>query len=141
MRIERLDRVVVGVRDMAAAAGLFEDLLGVRFDPLLSDAGVGMDARYSREGLELVSGHPGSAVDKFTRGRGEGVFCVVFKVTDMDEAIAHLRARGLEPVNDVTFGQMREVAFHPSKAHGMQIVLAEYPEAHPATVAVTAAPA
>lgn len=139
MKIERLDRVVLGVRDMASVARFFEDLLGVTFDPLLSDPTVGMDARYSPQGLELVAGHPGTAVDKFTATRGEGVFCVVFKVTDMDEAIAHFRSKGLEPVNDVTFGAMREVAFHPSKAHGMQIVLAEYPERHPATQAVLGA--
>ncbi|WP_158971260.1 VOC family protein [Chachezhania sediminis] len=136
MKIERLDRVVLGVRDMDGVSGFFEDLLGLRFDPLLSDPAVGMDARYSREGLELVAGHPGTAVDRFTETRGEGVFCVVFKVADMDEAIAHFRARGLEPVNDVTFGAMREVAFHPAGSHGMQIVLAEYPERHPATDAV-----
>lgn len=136
MKIERLDRVVLGVRDMEGVAGFFHDLLGIAFDPQLTDPGVGMDARYSCQGLELVTGHPGSAVDRFTETRGEGVFCIVFKVADMDDAIVHFRARGLEPVNDVTFGAMREVAFHPAKAHGMQIVLAEYPERHPATEAV-----
>ena len=136
MKIERLDRVVLGVRDMDAVSAFFQDLLGLTFDPLLSDPDLGMDARYSLQGLELVAGQPGTAVDKFTRTRGEGIFCVVFKVSDMDEAIAHFRDKGLEPVNDVTFGAMREVAFHPAKAHGLQIVLAEYPERHPATEAV-----
>lgn len=137
MKIERLDRVALGVRDIDTAASFFEGLLGIRFDPLLSDETVGMDARYSPQGLELVSGHPGTVIDKFTQARGEGVFCVVFKVTDMEEAIRHFRTNGLEPVNDVTFGALREVAFHPSKAHGLQIVLAEYPEPHPATTAVS----
>ncbi|MGY6535517.1 MAG: VOC family protein [Pararhodobacter sp.] len=136
MRIERLDRVVLGVRELDSATAFFEALLGLRFDPQISDASLGMEARYSREGLELVSGHKGTAVDRFTQSRGEGVFCVVFKVADMDEALAHMRQHGLDPVNDVTFGAMREVAFHPSGAHGMQIVLAAYPEQHPATVAV-----
>ncbi|WP_029057874.1 VOC family protein [Stappia stellulata] len=135
MKIERLDRVALGVRDIGEAAGFFEGLLGIRFDAPLSDDKLGMDARYSREGLELVAGHPGSVVEKFTRTRGEGVFCVVFKVSDMDAAVSHFRDHGLEPVNDVTFGALREVAFHPAKAHGLQIVLAAYPEPHPATAA------
>jgi hypothetical protein len=86
--------------------------------------------------VELVAGTPRSAIDRSVTGRGEGVFCVVFKVTDMDAAIAHFAERGLTPVNDVTFGELREVAFHPREAHGVQIVLAEYAEEYPATRAV-----
>ncbi|WP_425089053.1 VOC family protein [Stappia sp.] len=138
MKIERLDRIALGVRDLDETAAFFEGLLGIRFDAPLSDDKLGMEARYSREGLELVAGHPGSVVDKFTSSRGEGVFCVVFKVLDMDEAVRHFREKGLEPVNDVTFGALREVAFHPARAHGLQIVLAAYPDPHPATAAALA---
>lgn len=133
LAIERLDRVALAVSDLDQGASFFERLLGLRFDPAVSDERLGMTARYSREGLELVSGTPGSVIDQFTKARGEGVFCVVFKVSDMEAAIAHFRDCGLEPVNDVTFGELREVAFHPKAAHGLQIVLAAYPEPHPAT--------
>ena len=36
---------------------------------------------------------------------------------------------------DITFGAMREVAFHPKDSYGVEIVLAQYPEKHPATIA------
>jgi len=38
-------------------------------------------------------------------------------------------------VGDIKAGTMREVAFHPKDAYGVEIVLAEYPDIHPATVA------
>ena len=134
--IERLDRVAVAVSDLGAAAGFFERLLGIRFDARISDETMGLDAHYSPEGLELVAGKPGSFMEKLVNRQGEGVFCLVFKVRDMDAAVAHFRAQGLEPQNDVMFGALREVAFHPEAAHGLRIVLAAYPEAHPASVAV-----
>lgn len=138
MIIERLDRVAVAVSDLDGAAGFFERLLGIRFDAPLADPAMGLDARYSAQGLELVSGHAGSFMDKLVAKQGDGVFCIVFKVRDMAAAVAHFRAQGLEPQNDVHFGDLHEVAFHPSAAHGVRIVLAAYPEAHPATIAVQA---
>ena len=60
MKIERLDRIALGVRDLDETAAFFEGLLGIRFDAPLSHDKLGMEARYSREGLELVAGHPGS---------------------------------------------------------------------------------
>lgn len=136
--IERLDRVAVAVSDLGAAAGFFERLLGIRFDARISDPKMGLDAHYSPQGLELVAGQPGSFMEKLVQRQGEGVFCLVFKVSDMDAAITHFRAQGLEPQNDVMFGSLREVAYHPDAAHGLRIVLAAYPEAHPASVAVLA---
>lgn len=136
MIIDRLDRVAVAVGDIDAARGFFERLLGIRFDPRIGGNDMGLMAHYSPEGLELVSGEAGSFMDKLVSRQGEGVFCLVFKVRDMDAAVAHFAAQGVQPQDDVTFGDLREVAFHPRDAHGLRIVLAEYPEHHPATAAV-----
>jgi methylmalonyl-CoA/ethylmalonyl-CoA epimerase len=140
MKIEKMERVAVAVRDMDKAAQFFEGLLGIRFDPEIDGSELGMAARYSADGLELVTGSEGSVIDRFTASHGEGVFCVVFKVSDMDAAIAHFQEKGLKPVNDVVFGNMREVAFHPRDSFGLQIVLAEYAVSHPATHAVLGNP-
>ncbi len=49
--------------------------------------------------------------------------------------IKKFEEKGLKVAGDVTVGAMREVAFHPKGSHGVQIVLAEYPDRHPATIA------
>ena len=136
MKIEKMERVALAVRDLDKASPFFEELLGIRFDPIIDGSDLGMTARYSADGLELVAGTENSAIDKFIESRGEGVFCVVFKVSDMTAALAHFVGKGLKPVNDVTFGGLREVAFHPRDSFGLQIVLSEYDSIHPATHAV-----
>jgi len=93
-------------------------------------------AVYSYLGLELVeSTGPGSMIDKFIQQRGEGVFCIVIKVSDLEEAIRRFEAKGLRRTGELKIGGMREVAFHPKDAHGLQIILVEYQAKHPATVA------
>ena len=64
-----------------------------------------------------------------------GLWAVVLKVKNMDEMIKKFEAKGLKVAGDVTVGTMREVAFHPKDSYGVELVLAEYPEKHGATVA------
>ena len=71
----------------------------------------------------------------FEKKGGEGVFRVVLKVTDMDKAVKKFEEKGVRLVGELTIGGVREIAFHPKDAHGIQIVLAEYKAKHPATVA------
>lgn len=133
---ESIERIVVAVKDLEEARRRFSDLLEFEFDDPLADETYNMRAVYSVFGLELVeSTAPGSAVDRYIQARGEGVFRIVIKVSNMDEAIARFAAKGVRAVGELTVGGMREVAFHPKDTHGMQIVLAEYKARHPATVA------
>jgi len=136
MLFEKIERVAVGVKDLKAAQEFFADLLDIRFDEPLTDDNMKIRAVYSYLGLELVeSTGPGSMIDKFLQQRGEGVFCIVIKVSDMKEAIRRFEAKGLRRTGELKVGGMREVAFHPKGVHGLQIVLVEYQAKHPATVA------
>jgi catechol 2,3-dioxygenase-like lactoylglutathione lyase family enzyme len=133
---EAIDRVVVAVEDLDTAKDLFSDLLDMDFDEPLVDEQYNMRAVYSCLGLELVeSTAPGSVIDNYIKSRGEGVFRVVIKVTDMEEAVRKFEEKGVRSVGELTIGGVREIAFHPKDAHGIQIVLAEYKAKHPATVA------
>jgi len=136
---QRIDRVAIAVRDLDRALGFFSDLLGIAFDRVGETEQLGMRGAYSPFGLELIeSSAPGSMIDRFIDRRGEGLWAVVIKVRDMDEAVARCRAKGLELAGEIRYGDMREVAFHPRGAHGVEIVPAEYPEKHPAAVAAWA---
>jgi len=136
MIFEKIERVAIGVRDLEKARDFFSDLLGITFDEPLVGEEVKMRAAYSYFGLELVeSTAPGSIIDKFVKTRGEGVFCVVIKVSDMEEAVRKLEEKGVKRAGELKFGGVREIAFHPKDAHGLQIVLVEYQAKHPATVA------
>lgn len=133
---ERIDRVAIAVKNLDKAKGFFSDLLDITFDPPGQSEELGMRGAYSSFGLELIEAtHPDSVIGRFLKQRGEGVWAVVLKVRDMDEAVRKFEQKGLRVAGDIQAGKMREVAFHPRDTYGVEIVLAEYPEMHPATVA------
>ena len=133
---EAIDRIVVAVKDLDKAKDLLSDLMDIDFDEPLVDEEYNMRAVYSYFGLELVeSTAPDSVIDQYVKSKGEGVFRVVIKVTNMDEAVKKFEEKGVRAVGELNIGGIREVAFHPKDAHGIQIVLAEYKAKHPATVA------
>ncbi len=133
---EAIDRIVVAVKDLDKAKEFFSDLLEIDFDETLIDEEFDMRAVYSLLGLELVdSTAPGSVIDKYVQAKGEGVFRVVIKVSNMDEAVKRFEDKGVRAVGELTIGGLREVAFHPKDLYGIQIVLAEYKARHPATIA------
>ncbi len=133
---EKIDRIAIAVKDLEKAADFFSDLLGIEFDIVGTSEQLGMRGGYSACGLELIeSTHPDSIIGRFLKQRGEGLWALVLKVKNMDEMIKRFEEKGLKVAGDVTAGAMREVAFHPKGSFGVELVLAEYPEKHGATVA------
>lgn len=137
---EKIDRIAIAVKDLEKAVKFFSELLDIDFDIVGSCPELGMRGGYSACGLELIEPtHPDSIIGRFLKQRGEGLWALVLKVNHIDEMIKKFQAKGLEVAGDVTFGAMREVAFHPKGSHGVEIVLAEYPERHPAALAALSA--
>lgn len=133
---ESIERIVVAVKNLDQSKAMLSDLLDIEFDEPLVEENYDMRAVYSHFGLELVeSTAPGSFIEKHIEAKGEGVFRIVIKVKNMDEAIQKFQAKGVRAVGELTIGGMREVVFHPKDVNGIQIVLAEYKAKHPATVA------
>jgi|YNPNPStandDraft_1061719.scaffolds.fasta_scaffold06191_7 methylmalonyl-CoA/ethylmalonyl-CoA epimerase len=133
---EKIDRIAIAVRDLEKAKAFFSDLLDIDFDTVGECEPLGMRGAYSALGLELIEPtHPDSLIARFLNQRGEGLWALVIKVRNMEQAIQRFKDKGLVVAGDVTVGTMREVAFHPKGSHGVEIVLAEYPEKHPAAIA------
>jgi predicted enzyme related to lactoylglutathione lyase len=138
---EKIERVAIAVKDLDKAKAFFSDLLDIDFDVVGEMEQLGMRGGYSAFGLELIeSCTPGSMIERFIDQRGEGLWAVVIKVKNMDAAVEKCLAKGMKIAGDITYGAMREVAFHPKDSHGVEIVLAEYREKHPATVAAETKP-
>ena len=137
MIFEQIDRIAITVRDAQKAIDFFSDLLGIRFDELVGHEGLNVRAAYSSFGLEITEPTAADSVaERFLQKRGEGVFAVVIKVTNMDEAVKIFKEKGIRFAGELQAGGLREVAFHPKDTYGVEIVLAEYPTKHPATIAV-----
>jgi methylmalonyl-CoA epimerase len=136
MNLEKLDRVLVAVKDLEASARYFSDLLGLTFDEVHEDPS--QNVKYIRTplGFELIqSTTPDGAVARFIEKRGEGLYGVIFKTSDMQSSIKELEAKGLTCVGNPVTGGLEEAYFHPKDSKGVMIVLCEYDEMHGATMA------
>jgi methylmalonyl-CoA/ethylmalonyl-CoA epimerase len=126
----RLDHVAVAVRDIAAGARLFRDVLGGGF---LFGGDVEPQAfrfaQYRVPGggkVELVTPLGEGFVSRFLNRHGEGVHHVTLKVRVIEEQVARLKAAGV-PLTLVNFSNpnWKEAFIHPREAHGVLIQLAE----------------
>jgi methylmalonyl-CoA/ethylmalonyl-CoA epimerase len=131
-----LDHVGIAVGDVSASLRFFRDALGLEVDPPEDVPSQQVRVTFlpagesSVELLEPTSAE--SAVSRYLAKRGAGMHHVAFRVDDIREAIAELKARGVRLIDEVprpgAHGSL--VAFiHPSATDG---VLVELKQAHAA---------
>ena len=128
-----VDRVVIAVRDIEAAAKRYSELLGVSF----WDGGVrsdyGLRAMVSWDGgIELISPiDNNSMVARFIDKKGEGLFGVIFRVSDIEESRARAEAKGFRVTGDVDTGLpdgfkvFKEINLHPKDTYGIPTTLVQ----------------
>jgi methylmalonyl-CoA/ethylmalonyl-CoA epimerase len=136
IRVEKIDHIHVFVRDLDKAIKLFEEVLGTKFtEPEGSEK---LDARTAMEpiGFELIEGlSKDGAVNRAIERRGEGLAAISLKVPDIEEAIAHLEAKGIRLVRRLEGGKIKEAQFHPKDTFGVMLELCEYEIEHGAHIA------
>ena len=129
MSITRLDHVVLAVDGIAAAAEAWARAFDLRATPPEQPAGTHMELAFlqlDNSFLELVRAtEPGHSVAQHVAEHGEGMFSVSLEVDDLADAVAELRARGVE-VSDPEPGVLPDtrVARIPrGSAHGVAVQL------------------
>jgi methylmalonyl-CoA/ethylmalonyl-CoA epimerase len=132
--LEHIEHIAVVVQDLETALKVYRDALGL---PLLRVEDVPVEAvkvaflELPEEGghIELVQPTNGeSGIARFLAKRGEGIHHICFRVDDINAAMAHLIANGLQMIEQEPrvgrYGQ--KYAFvHPKSAHGVLIELYE----------------
>ena len=136
MKVESIDRLLIAVRDLGVTSKFLSDLLGLKFDEVGVDDEQKVEYTRSAVGLELIqSTLPDGPVAKFIEKRGEGLYAVILKVSDIGLAIEEMQKKGLQLVANPRTGGLEEAYFHPRDSHGVMIVLCEYESKHGATIA------
>lgn len=135
MKIEKLDRVALHVKNLEKAEALFSDLFGIEFKrapipkakvyPTEYGESVHRESEtcytgvsLSSAGLELIETDPPC--------EEEGVRSFHFKVSDLEEAKAEMEAKGMRLVSEIVFGGLKEAVYSPEDMHGARILLVEY---------------
>jgi catechol 2,3-dioxygenase-like lactoylglutathione lyase family enzyme len=125
MKVEKLDRVVIIVKDIKTAKEFFSDLLETRFDdvPEIEDK-----AAISPLGVELLELVPPR--EKY------GIFDFHLKVPNIECAREEIERKGARHIENIEIGNLKEAIFHLDDFN-LRLVLVEYKK--PPHGAVTAA--
>jgi len=137
VKVSRVDRVSIAVRDLARARAFFEQHFGAEFGPIEDVKVDGYRyAPFSVGGFSLELLEPyeeTSPIARFLARRGEGLYQLSFMVEDVDAAAQDLRAAGLRVVGPRTYPEdhvlegcrWKEAFVHPRDAFGVLIFLGE----------------
>ncbi len=125
-----LAHVGVAVRDQAAAAAFYRDVLGLA--PGAPQAGDGASIVCVEAGgatVELLtSADPGSPIGKFLARHGPGIHHLCFRVPDLDGALARCRAAGYRLIDEAPrpgVGGHRVAFLHPQATGGILLELSD----------------
>ncbi len=138
MKIEKIDRVVINVKDLVEAEGFFSDLFKTAFDEYADRIMKGevkrerilteyADPSFEERGLKVAHSPIGlELIETIPSLEKEGVRSIVLKVTDLEEAKAEMKRKGVRLLVEVKLGGLREAIFCPDDLHGVRLCLAEY---------------
>lgn len=137
MKVERMEVVGVNVKDLDKAMKLFSEILEIDFrafrfgqdvkvESAATDAADAATLDFSgtriaidRTGyLELIQSTPATETEGFRN--------MHFKVSNLEEAKAELKAKGIRLIADTKVGGLKEAIFHPDDLHGVRLCLIEY---------------
>lgn len=131
MKVEKLDRVAINVKNLDEARRLFSDLFSTKFtmSPLDTLEKTEHAERNSGEtkfskiafspiGLELIETSPPC--------EEEGLRSFHLKVSNLEEAKAEMVKKGVRLVSEFRHGGLKEAIFNRGDLHGVRLVLVEY---------------
>lgn len=128
MDVIELDRVMVATPDLEESIENLESKLGMSFTEKtteIEDSNVQLG--YSFPGIELLSpGDEDDAVASFLEDQGPGVYGIVLRVRDLEDAKAELAEQGVEPIMEAGADDAPEAFYHPREFDGVFTILTEY---------------
>jgi methylmalonyl-CoA/ethylmalonyl-CoA epimerase len=126
----RIDHLGIAVNDLAAAEGLFAQLLGTSSQGREVVESEGVEVSFFQVGesrFELLGATgPESPIQKSLDKRGQGIHHVALSVDDIDAEVARLTAAGFQFVGDAPrpgAGGHRVAFIHPKSANGILVEL------------------
>ena len=132
MDVTRVDQIAIAVEDLDEALALFERAFGLRPSSRERVESDGVEEAMLDVGgvwIQLIaSTRPDSPVDRFLARRGPGLHHLGFGVRSVDAALDHLRAEGVELIDEHPRpgGGGHTVAFvHPRGTGGVLVELVE----------------
>ncbi len=131
--IKGLDHVAIAVNKIEDALQIFEKNLGLRLESVKNVEQQKVKIAMLRAGagkIELLeSTGPESSVAKFLASRGEGIHHIAIEVSDIEEHLKDLKAKGIVLIDEKPRpgAEAKKIAFvNPKSTKGVLLELVEH---------------
>jgi methylmalonyl-CoA epimerase len=132
MNLKNIDHIGIAVSNLQESLSFWETSLGIELHGIEEVAEQNVRTAFLPVGgteIELLEPTSAdSSVAKFIEKRGEGLHHIAIRVDDIEAALAELKAKGIQLIDDTPrngAGGARIAFVHPKATHGVLLELCE----------------
>ncbi|MFO7461184.1 MAG: methylmalonyl-CoA epimerase [Desulfatiglandales bacterium] len=132
MKIKHIDHIGIAVKTIDQAGKFYTDVLGLKIQDIENVAEQKVNVAFlpiTDSEVELIeSTHDDGPVAKFIEARGEGIQHIAFRVENIEDALAELKAKGVRLIDQQPrkgAGGARIAFIHPKETNGVLVELCE----------------
>jgi len=132
MKVKHIDHIGIAVKGLDQASAFYKDVLGLEVKEVETVAEQKVNVAFipiTDSEVELLeSTEADGPVAKFIEARGEGVQHIAFRVENLEEALAELKAKGIRLIDQSPrkgAGGARIAFIHPKETNGVLVEICE----------------
>ncbi len=132
MKVKHIDHIGIAVKGLDQASAFYKDILGLEVKAIETVAEQKVNVAFvpiTDSEVELLeSTEPDGPVAKFIEARGEGVQHIAFRVENLEEALAELKAKGIRLIDQSPrkgAGGAKIAFIHPKETNGVLVEICE----------------
>ena len=132
MKIKHIDHIGIAVKTIEQAGKFYTDVLGLEIMDIENVADQKVNVAFlpiTDSEVELLeSTHEDGPVAKFIEARGEGIQHSAFRVENIEEALAELKAKGIRLIDQQPrkgAGGAKIAFIHPKETNGVLVEICE----------------
>jgi methylmalonyl-CoA/ethylmalonyl-CoA epimerase len=132
MKVKHIDHIGIAVKGLDQASAFYKDILGLEVKEIETVAEQKVNVAFipiTDSEVELLeSTDADGPVAKFIEARGEGVQHIAFRVENLEEALAELKAKGIRLIDQSPrkgAGGAKIAFIHPKETNGVLVEICE----------------
>ena len=132
MKVKHIDHIGIAVKGLDRASAFYRDILGLEVKGVENVAEQKVNVAFipiTDSEVELLeSTEADGPVAKFIEARGEGVQHIAFRVENLEEALAELKAKGIRLIDQSPrkgAGGAKIAFIHPKETNGVLVEICE----------------
>ena len=132
MKVKHIDHIGIAVKSIEQAGKFYTDVLGLKIMDIENVADQKVNVAFlpiTDSEVELLqSTHVDGPVAKFIEAKGEGIQHIAYRVENIDEALAELKAKGVRLIDEKPrkgAGGAKIAFIHPKETNGVLVEICE----------------